>query len=167
LDSQHPAFKYALDAGAFYTGLVFQSSANRYCTTEPVFDEIKHIKKSHGAIEALVESDRLQILSPDKKSVEKVTSAARRTGDHVRLSEADISILALALQLDIILITNDYAVANVAMTMKIPVKSLASKGITQTRKWVMYCGACGKSSGPDAKECRFCGNSLRRKYKII
>jgi len=167
LDSRDSASRYALDAGAFYTGLVFQSHSSRYFTTDAVFDEIKHIKKSHGAIEALLETNSLQVLSPDKNSIEKVISAARRTGDYTRLSEADISVVALAFQLEIMLITNDYAVANVATTMKIPVRSLASKGIAHTRKWVTYCSACGKSFGGNAKECRFCGNRLRRKYKII
>jgi UPF0271 protein len=167
LDSQDSAFRYALDAGAFYTGLVFQSSASRYCTTEAVFDEVKHIKKSHGAIEALVESNSLQVLTPDKKNIEKVLTAARRTGDYLRLSGADISIIALALELEIILITDDYSVANVATTMKIPVKSLASKGITHTRRWITYCSACGRNFGANAKECRLCGNKLRRKYKPI
>lgn len=167
MDSQDSVFRWAVDAGAFYTGLVFQSSASRYCTTETVFDEVKHIKKSQGAIEVLLESNSLQILNPDKKSIEKVFSAARRTGDYPRLSEADISIIALALQLEVPLITDDYAVANVAATMKIPVKSLATRGITHTRKWITYCSACGRTFGATAKECRLCGNRLRRKYKLI
>jgi endoribonuclease Nob1 len=167
LGSQDSAFKYALDAGAFYTGFVFLSSAYRYCTTQAVFDEVKHIKRSHGAIEALLESNTLQILNSDRKSVEKVVAAARRTGDYAKLSEADISIIALALQLEIVLVTNDFAVANVATTLKIPVKSVASKGITHTRKWIAYCSACGRAFGPNAKECRLCGNRLRRKYKLI
>ena len=147
--------------------MVFQSSASRYCTTEAVFEEVKHIRKSHGAIEVLLESNSLQIITPEKKSIEKVLSVARRTGDFAKLSEADISIIALALQLEIILITDDYAVANVATTMKIPVKSMASKGITHTRKWITYCSACRRIFGADAKECNLCGNRLRRKYKII
>jgi endoribonuclease Nob1 len=167
LDSQDSVFRWAVDAGAFYTGLVFQSSASRYCTTDTVFEEVKHIKKSQGAIEVLLESNSLQILNPDKKSTEKVFSAARRTGDYPRLSEADISIIALALQLEVPLITDDYAVANVATTMKIPVKSLATRGITHTRKWMTYCSACGRTFGATAKECRLCGNALRRKYKLI
>jgi UPF0271 protein len=167
LDSQDSSFRLALDAGAFYAGLVFQSSTGIYCTTEAVFDEVKHIKKSHGAIEALLESNSLQVITPDKKSTERVLAAARRTGDYAKLSDADISILALALQLKITLITDDYAVANVATTMNIPVRSLASRGISQTRKWITYCSACGKSFGANAKECRFCGNRLRRKYKAI
>ena len=167
MDSQDSVFRWAVDAGAFYTGLVFQSSASRYCTTETVFDEVKHIKKSQGAIEVLLESNSLQIINPDKKSIEKVFSAARRTGDYPRLSEADISIIALALQLEVPLITDDYAVANVATTMKIPVKSLATRGITHTRKWITYCSACGRTFGATAIECRLCGNTLRRKYKLI
>jgi endoribonuclease Nob1 len=66
-----------------------------------------------------------------------------------------------------VLVTNDYAVANVATTLKIPVKSVASKGITHTRRWIAYCSACGRAFGPNAKECRLCGNRLRRKYKLI
>jgi UPF0271 protein len=155
LDSQESAFRYALDAGAFYTGLIFLSSTYRYYTTQAVFDEVKHIKRSHGAIEALIESNTLQILNSNRNSIEKVVAAA------------DISIIALALQLEIVLVTNDYAVANVATTLKIPVKSVAGKGITHTRRWIAYCSACGRAFGPNAKECRLCGNRLRRKYKLI
>jgi UPF0271 protein len=167
LDSQDSAFKYALDAGAFYTGFVFLSSGYRHCTTQAVFDEVKHIKRSHGAIEALLESNNLQILNLDTKSIKKVVAASRRTGDYTKLSEADISIIALALQLEIVLVTDDFAVANVATTLKIPVKSVASKGITHTRSWIAYCSACSRAFGPNAKECRLCGNRLRRKYKVI
>ena len=167
MDSQESAFRYALDAGAFYTGLIFLSSTYRYYTTQAVFDEVKHIKKSHGAIEALLESNTLQIVNSDGKSIEKVVVAARKTGDYQKLSGADVSIIALALQLEIVLVTNDYAVANVATTLKIPVKSVAGKGITHTRRWIAYCSACGRAFGPNAKECRLCGNRLRRKYKLI
>lgn len=167
MDSQDSPFRYALDAGAFYTGFVFMSSAYQYWTTQAVFDEVKHIKRSHGAIEALLESNTLQILNPYRKNIDKVVAAARRTGDYQKLSEADISIIALALQLEIVLVTNDYAVANVATTLKILVKSVASKGITHTRRWIAYCSACGRAFGPNAKECRLCGNRLRRKYKLI
>ncbi len=165
MDSQDSVFRYALDAGAFYTGLVFLSSAYQYLTTQAVFEEVKHIKKSHGAIEALLESNTLQIINSDRKNIDKVVAAARTTGDYQKLSEADISIIALALQLKIMLVTNDYAVANVASTLRIPVKSVATKGIIHTRRWIAYCSACGKAFGPNAKECRLCGNKLKRKYE--
>ena len=167
MGSQNSAFRYALDAGAFYTGILFLSPALSYYTTPAVFEEVKHIKKSHGAIEALLETNTLQVVNSDRKSIEKVIAAAKRTGDYVKLSQADISIIALALHLEIVLMTNDYAAANVASTLKIPVKSTAGKGIKDTRKWIAYCSACGKAFGPNAKECRLCGNRLRRKYKVI
>ena len=165
MDSQDSPFRYALDAGAFYTGLVFLSSAYQYLTTQAVFEEVKHIKKSQGAIEALLESNTLQIINSDRKNIDKVVAAAMTTGDYQKLSEADISIIALALQLKIVLVTNDYAVANVASTLRIPVKSVATKGIIHTRRWIAYCSACGKAFGPNAKECRLCGNKLKRRYE--
>lgn len=168
MGSQNSAFRYALDAGAFYTGILFLSSAGTsYYTTHAIFEEVKHIKRSHGAIEALLESNTLQIVNSDRKNIEKVVAMATRTGDIVKLSQADISIIALALQLEIVLITNDNAVANVASALKIPVKSIAGKGIKETRKWIAFCSACGRAFGPTTKYCRLCGNMLRRKYKVI
>ena len=155
----------ALDAGAFYAGIPFLSSG-RYSTTPAVFEEVKHIKRSHGAIEALLDAGNLQVIDPDIESIEKAKAVAKKTGDYSKLSQADFSIIALALQLKISLMTDDYAVANVATTLKIPVQSSSSKGIKETRKWIAYCSACGKAFDPNAKECPLCGNKLRRKYKI-
>jgi UPF0271 protein len=154
-----------LDAGAFYAGIPFLSSGS-YCTTQAVFDEVKHIKKSHGAIEALLDAGSLEIIDPDKNSIEKARAAAKKTGDYQKLSRADLSIIALALQLKTTLVTDDYAVANVAAALTISVKSSSSKGIKETRKWIAYCSACGRVFGPDARECPLCGNRLRRKYKV-
>jgi endoribonuclease Nob1 len=156
----------ALDASAFYAGIPFLSSFGKYYTSQAVFDEVKHIRKSQGAIEALREAGSLQVIDPDSESIDKVKTAAKKTGDYARLSHADLSIIALALQLKIALVTDDYSAANVATTLKISVKSTSSKGIREIRKWVSYCSACGKAFGPAAIECRLCGNKLRRKYKV-
>lgn len=165
MDSQNSSSRLALDAGAFYAGIPFLSSGS-YCTTQAVFDEIKHIKQSHGAIEALLDTGSLQVIDPDKDSIEKARAAAKKTGDYQKLSKADLSIIALALQLKTTLLTDDYAVANVAVSLKIPVQSSSSKGIKETRKWIAYCSACGRAFGPDTKECPLCGNRLKRKYKV-
>lgn len=154
-----------LDAGAFYAGTPFLSSG-RHCTTQAVLDEVRHIKKSHGAIDALLETGSLRVIDPGRDNIEKARAAARKTGDYSRLSRADFSIIALALELGTTLVTDDYAVANVATGLEIPVKSTSSKGIRETRKWIAYCSACGKAFGPAAKECPLCGNKLKRKYKV-
>ena len=154
-----------LDAGAFYAGIPFLSSG-KYCTTQAVLDEVKHIKKSHGAIDVLLETGSLQVIDPGNGSIEKIRAAAKKTGDFAKLTQADFSIVALALEIKTMLVTDDYAVANVAASLKIPVKSTSSKGIKETRKWIAYCSACGRAFGPEAKECPLCGNKLRRKYKV-
>jgi endoribonuclease Nob1 len=165
LGSQNSSSRHALDASAFYAGIPFLSSGS-YCTTQAIFEEVRHIKKSHGAIEALIDSGSLQLIDPDNDSIERTKAAAKKTGDYQKLSQADFTIVALALQLETTLLTDDYAVANVAAALKIPVESSSSKGIRETRKWIAYCSACGKAFGPTAKECPLCGNKLRRKYKI-
>lgn len=165
MDSQNSSSSYVLDAGAFYAGIPFLSSGS-YCTTQTVFDEVKHIKQSHGAIEALLDAGSLRVIDPGSSSIERAKAASKKTGDYQKLSKADISVIALALELKTTLLTDDYAVANVATTLEIPVKSSSSKGIRETRKWIAYCSACGKAFGPDAKECPLCGNRLRRKYKV-
>ena len=165
MGSRNSSSRHALDAGAFYAGIPFLSSGS-YCTTQAVLDEVRHIKKSHGAIEALLDAGSLEIIDPESNSIERAKAAAKKTGDYQKLSKADFSIIALALQLGASLLTDDYAVANVATWLKIPVESSSGKGIKETRKWVAYCSACGRAFGPEAKECPLCGNRLRRKYRV-
>ena len=58
-----------LDATAFYAGIPFSSQDSYYVTTM-VYDEIKHIKKNHNALEILLDSKRLVIHDPDIMSEE-------------------------------------------------------------------------------------------------
>ena len=114
-----------------------------------------------------MDSGLLQVIDPDNNSIEKAAAAAKNTGDLQKLSRADISVIALALHLGVALVTDDYAVANVSAMLQIPIRSTLGKGIKENRKWINYCSACGKMFGPNTKECRICGNTLRRKYKVI
>ncbi len=156
-----------LDAGAFYAGTLFLSSPDtRFYTTEAVFAETKHIKSRYAALEALVDLGKLRIVDPERSFVDMARAAARRTGDNAVLSAADVSVIALALQLKTALVTDDYSAANVASDLKVPViPATPGREIKETRKWISYCSACGRAFGPDAKECALCGNRLKRKYK--
>ena len=141
MDSEDSASRYALDAGAFYSGVVFMSSAFRYWTTRAVLEEVKHIKKSHGAIEALIESNTLQLVNSDRKSIQKVIAGGKGDRRLCKTFRGRHLNNCPRVELEIGLVTNDYAVANVATTLKITVKSVAGKGITQTRRWIAYCSA--------------------------
>ncbi len=153
-----------LDATAFYASTPFLSSG-KYYTTNAVFNEIKHIKKSISAVEALVDSGKLAILDPDKSQLQAVSEAAKKTGDYQKLSAEDLTVIALSRQMGIALITDDMAAANVAASIGISVESV-SKQLKHVRKWVSYCSACGVGYGPNAKECDRCGNKLKRRFKL-
>lgn len=164
-----------LDAGAFYAGTAFLSSAGEQeerqlllYTTPAVFEEIRHIKASFSALEALQESGKLAIRDPGQGQLDEVVRTARITGDIGILSEADKSIIALALQLKAQLVTDDYSAANVASALQIAVKpATAGKGIKEVRRWIFYCAGCSRTFGPGKAECPYCGNRLRRKYKKV
>ncbi len=153
-----------MDSTAFYMGFPFQSSLKCY-TTKAVYDEIEHIKKSYYRLQALIDAGNLTLREPDQPFVKKVIFCANNTGDKCRLSLADIMVIALALQMDRILISDDYAVGNVSANLKVQVKSISFNGIKELRKWMPFCSACHKSFQPGTNECRICGSKLRRRYK--
>ena len=157
--------KLALDASAFYAGIVFLSGATRCVTTSAVFDEIKHVKAA--ALDALVHAGNLQVLDPGRKSIDAVSAAAKKTGDVAKLSAADVSILALALERKAMLASDDYAVANVAATLGVRVVASSGKGIRETRRYIAYCSASGRAFSPEKQECPLCGNRLKRRYKKV
>jgi UPF0271 protein len=160
--------KLVLDAGAFYAGTAFLSSDQVLYATPQVLAEIEHIKSHYAAIEALRDSGRVVIHAPAQQKIDEVSRAVRKTGYSGVLSEADISIIALALELRALLVTDDFSVSNVAATLGIAVKPATSgKEIRQVRKLIYYCSACGKTFRPGQKICPLCGNRLKRKYKQV
>ncbi|HEX9678962.1 NOB1 family endonuclease [Nitrososphaera sp.] len=152
-----------LDASAFYAGTAFLLGKECY-TTSLVLEEIRHIKSA--ALDGLIDAGNLKILDPDPWHLSAVKKVAEKTGDLQKLSKADISVLALAMHLGTALVTDDYALANVAATIGIRVSSSSGKALKETRKWTVYCSACGKAFGIRETECPLCGNKLKRRYRI-
>ena len=107
-----------LDATAFYAGIPFASN-DSFMTTSIVYEEIQHIKTKQGALEMLQQTNRLQIRDPSEKNIAIVKDASIKTGDNSTISKQDMSIIALALENDCELITDDFAVTNVAKQLKI------------------------------------------------
>ena len=142
-------------------------SQSEFITTPAVIEEVSHIKRASGAIDALIDSKALSLFDPDGVHLKSVVTAARATGDIVRLSNADISVLSLAFQVGGTLVSDDYAVANVAKALKIKVEHSLGKGLTEHREWTVYCSGCAKTFPPEKKVCPNCGNSLRRKYRKV
>ena len=150
-----------LDATAFYAGIPFVSN-DLFMTTSAVYEEIQHIKTKQGALEMLQQTNRLQIRDPSEEFISVVRDTADKTGDSVTISKQDVTIIALALENNIELITDDFAVTNVAKQLKIQTSSLMTQGISTVGKWISYCSMCGKEFSKE-KECPICGNKLSRK----
>ena len=130
-----------LDASAFYAGVPF-GSANDCYTTSLVYDEIKHIKKNHDALGTLLETNRLKIREPDKESTMTAVKAARNTGDYQQLSKQDVSIIALCIELNGEIISDDFAISNVAKNLDLKISPIMTQGIVDVGRWIQpYCSS--------------------------
>jgi UPF0271 protein len=155
---------YVLDSTAFYAGIPYQGSG-RYYTTYLVLEEVKH----HNVGSSLIHT-RVQVTEPSPESVDKVRSTAIKTGDIGALSQTDVSLLALGLDLKsgeggVNLVSDDFAVRNVAEVLAIPLAPTAMKGGEwKNITWKIYCRGCGKSyTNPKLTVCPVCGTKLERK----
>jgi len=150
-----------LDASAFYAGIPFGSSGDCY-TTSLVYEEIKHIKKNHEVLETLLETNRLKIRDPDKESTKAAIRASKNTGDYQQLSKQDLSIIALGIGLKGQIITDDFAISNVAKNLGLKISPIMTSGIKDVGKWVHYCPGC-RINHKSGTECPMCGTPLKRK----
>lgn len=150
-----------LDASAFYSGLPFTSETTSY-TTPQILDEIQHIKGKYDMTQVLIDTGRLKIAEADEQDIKIVKDLARQTNDITKLSKQDISVLALCKNLNGELITDDFAMSNVAKTMKINVIPIMTKGIKHVGKWIYYCPRC-KVNFNGVTNCDRCGGILNRK----
>jgi UPF0271 protein len=150
-----------LDASAFYAGVPFRSSSDCYTTTL-VYDEIKHIKKHHDAIGTLLETNRLKIREPSKESIQDAVNASKNTGDFPQLSKQDISIIALCIEMNGEVISDDFAISNVIKNLELKVSPIMTRGIRDVGKWIHYCPGC-RTNHANEKECPACGTPLKRK----
>jgi UPF0271 protein len=114
-------------------------------------------------------SGKLKIKVPSAPSLSEVAERARVLGDKVVLSKADMNVIALALDLSRegkspIIVSDDYAVQNVADALNLVYQSLATLGIRERFDWVYYCPACFRRYATgDFEVCQVCGTKLKRK----
>ena len=150
-----------LDSSAFYAGIPFSSNEPSYITSL-VYNEIEHIKKDHDAIQILIETKRIIINEPEDRFLTAAIDSAKKSGDFSNLSDVDVSIIALSLQLEAELVTDDFAVSNVAKNLSIKVIPVMTDGIKNIVTWMYYCPGC-RTNFSKITECPRCGNKLKRK----
>jgi len=159
-----------LDSTAFYAGIPY-TGISTYYTTPQVISELAHNRVLKMAISALIESRRLIITEPTHQIVDETKLMANRSGDVIKLSDTDVSIVALGIQLkrdgyDITIVSDDYSIQNLVKFFKLKFSPVMVKGILKTVRWSIYCSGCGKVfHKSDATICNICGTKLKRKME--
>jgi UPF0271 protein len=146
------------------SGLEFES----YSVPE-VTDELRIQTGPSYRLAVSASSGKLRIQTPSSSSIDDVSKNASALGDKVVLSKADTSVLALALDLRKegkipVIVSDDYAVQNVAEGLGIAYQPLATLGIRERFNWTIYCPACYRRyTNLDLDVCPVCGTKLKRK----
>jgi UPF0271 protein len=130
-------------------------------TTPSVCDELIDIR-SKGKFEKF-SANGLHVVSPTALNREKVIIAAKKTRDNSVISDTDCELLALALDLDAVLYTDDFAIQNIAGVLGIQTISINQRKAKRIH-WKYRCSGCGRYFDHDG-ECLICGSIIKRKLK--
>ncbi|MFD1632561.1 NOB1 family endonuclease [Haloplanus ruber] len=110
-----------------------------------------------------MEGAGMHIHIPADNTVETIERAAVETGDAEELSDTDVRLIAAAFELDGTLVTDDYAMQNVAEHLGVVVEVIAREGISEQREWRFQCQGCGREFDDHRDRCPICGSDLSRK----
>jgi len=159
-----------LDTSAFLAGFDPFTSSDELVTVPKVEEEILRESMVKMRFQTALESGKVKVKAPTQQSAESAEASASKVGDFHKLSEADLQLLALALEIKAQgdrpqILTDDYCIQNVAAQLGIEFCALATFGIKRVLEWVRYCPACHKQypANTKHKECQICGTELKRK----
>ncbi|MBU4437610.1 MAG: hypothetical protein L6243_00965 [Candidatus Altiarchaeales archaeon] len=147
-----------LDAsGILRSGLDFSDS--KYLITNGVREEVEQ-ENARTAVDAAVERGFIQVREPEEDSVAVVKDAAKKSGDLEKLSENDISVIALALETDSIIVSDDYNIQNISRILNIKYEKTFHSGIKKKLNWIRVCEGCDREGKGDV--CDVCGSRMKR-----
>jgi len=152
---------YILDTSAILSGKPLNFNENKIISSELIKNEIRPGGKDYKNFLYLLEQG-LILVKPKIKSINEIKEISKRTGDISRLSKVDIEILAIGFEYDknnsnVIILSDDYSIQNIASFLKIKYEIVSQKGITKRFKWIYRCQGCGKKFKDNIKICPICG----------
>ena len=156
---------FIIDTSAILSGKPINLGDSQMITTPSIANELKPGGRDYRNFQFLLEKG-LSIISPTKKSIEKIKLISHETGDKQRLSSADIELLALAIDInndekyESIILSDDYSIQNVAKSLNLKYKSFSQKGIVKKFKWKYRCPGCNKQFKTPIKICPICGTKI-------
>lgn len=158
---------YILDASAFINGFEPVNSFN--FTVSEITEEVKDLS-SKLRLDSAIEEGKILIREPDEKFISKLDEIIGESGDTLRLSGPDKSLLALALDIyskhkNIKVLTDDYSMQNVLKIIGIPYDSIITEGIKGVYNWKKVCEGCKKEYSDDYPfdDCEICGSKIFKK----
>lgn len=159
-----------LDASAFILGYdTTDTNADLY-TVPLVRDELREGGLARLRLDSAARNGQLKIVQPEPSHMIDVGKTIMEMGEANALSETDSQLLALGVQLiskglGPVVVSDDYSVQNVANSLGLEFRSLATPGIKRQLTWIIYCPGCRRNFQAEHPEgiCPVCGTKLRRK----
>ncbi len=154
--------KYVLDSSCFINTNSLNFEESETYTTPSVIKELKDFKSK-----ALLNIINPEIIKPKKECLRIVKEKAKKTGDINVLSETDIEVIALGIEIEGIVVSDDFDVQNICEELRIDWRSISGTNIKKLFKREKYCPACGKKfkNTFEGNICNICGHKL--KYRVV
>ncbi len=105
--------------------------------------------------------DMIRVSDCSAESMDRVKEAATKSGDIGRLSPVDMTVIALALDVNGTIWSDDYSIQNVARILGLGFKPIGMKGIQKVVKWNYQCIGCHKWYKEKMSECPICGSPMK------
>jgi UPF0271 protein len=102
----------------------------------------------------------IPVYAPADDAVATVEDAAADRGDD--LSDTDIQVVALALERDAVVVSDDYGVQNVAAALDVTYTGFLQGEITEEIQWTYRCTNCGETVELEEANCPVCGGALTK-----
>ncbi len=159
--------KVVLDTSAIISGVQMDDD-NEYYISADALSEIRD-QNARLKAELAINEGRLKTAEPEEKSLQRVRKKAESLGEDEALSEADITILALAFELkkksNVLLTTDDFGIQNMAEALSINYISIAERRIKKVLAWNYVCTGCDQKYEKNVLLCEICGSNVKRRVK--
>lgn len=132
----------------------------RIVITEQIKEEVKDMESK---IFLRIALPQMSIIVPKKKYIKEVKEKSGESGGLHQLSEADVSLIALALQVareekgKVVVVSEDFMIQNYCAIWGLEFKSLRECRITEERIILKKCEGCGEEYLVKFSRCPSCG----------
>ncbi|RAP51281.1 MAG: hypothetical protein BZ138_05605 [Methanosphaera sp. rholeuAM270] len=159
--------RFILDASGLINGFYSKDYPN--LMTSATVEEIKDMN-TEILLNSLIGEGTVQIEDVNYVDDDEIMEVLLSSGDLMRLSETDKTIIALALKykrdgFEVTTVTDDYSMQNALKLLNLEFMSVRTSGIKETIQWKRICKGCRREYPADStlEECDVCGSPIIRK----